>query len=176
LGSDPIWISDTTGWGAGVQLVDINGDGMLDLLASRWGPNFYGYGAPLEIFLGTQRAFQLTPTWSSATCGVGEAIAIGDLDRSSLVEAVEKFSINWAQALVTLSRPTIEEIRAVVRNGRTLGIDDFAVVPGGNWISFKQRLQRDDQITVRYAYSTAPDIALASTYDSTHIFYHRSSP
>ncbi|MDI3283880.1 VCBS repeat-containing protein [Polyangium sp. 15x6] len=172
-GSDPIWTSDTSGWGAGVRLADVNGDGALDLLASRWGPQFYGYGAPLVIFLGTPRAFESTPAWSSSTCGVGEAIAVADLDRSALVETVESFAIERPQAGLTLSAQLVEDILEVRRDGALLGRGAYVVVPGDNWISFARRLSPGERIRVRYTHSSAPDIALASTMDSNYVFYRR---
>ncbi|MDC3961403.1 VCBS repeat-containing protein [Polyangium jinanense] len=172
--ADPIWTSDTSGWGAGVRLADVNGDGALDLLASRWGPQFYGYGAPLVIFLGTSRAFDTTPAWSSSTCGVGEAIAVADLDRSALVETVESFMIEKPQAGLTLSAQLVEDILEVRRDGALLGRGAYVVVPGDNWISFARRLSPGEQIRVRYTHSPAPDITLASTMGSNYVFYHHA--
>ncbi|MDC0744647.1 FG-GAP repeat domain-containing protein [Polyangium mundeleinium] len=172
--ADPIWTSDTSGWGAGVRLADVNGDGALDLLASRWGPQFYGYGAPLLLFLGTSRAFETSPAWSSSTCGVGEAIAVADLDRSGFTEAVESFAIEKPQAGLTLSAQHVEEILDVRRDGALLGRGAYVVVPGDNWISFARRLSPGERIRVRYTHSPAPDIALASTMDSNYVFYHHA--
>lgn len=172
--ADPIWTSDTSGWGAGVRLADVNGDGALDLLASRWGPQFYGYGAPLVMFLGTSRAFEATPAWSSSTCGVGEAIALADLDRSALTETVESFVLEKPQAGLTLAAQLVEEILDVRRDGALLGRGAYVVVPGDNWISFARRLSPGERIRVRYTHSPAPDIALASTMDSNYVFYHHA--
>jgi hypothetical protein len=173
-GSEPIWVSDTAGWGSGVRLVDVNGDGTLDLLASRWGPQFYGYGAPLELFRGTPQAFQTKPAWSSGTCGVGESIAVADLDCGALVEAVESFPIERPQAVVTLSKQIVEEIREVSRDGVRLGLGEYVALPGGNWISFKRRLRPGERVSVRYTHSDEPDIVLASTLDFNHVFHHRA--
>ncbi|MDI1431443.1 FG-GAP repeat domain-containing protein [Polyangium sorediatum] len=172
--ADPIWTSETSGWGAGVRLADVNGDGAQDLLASRWGPQFYGYGAPLVMFLGTSRAFEATPAWSSSTCGVGEAIALADLDRSGFTEAVESFAIEKPQAGLTLSAQLVEEILEIRRDGALLGRGAYVMVPGDNWISFARRLAPGERIRVRYTHSPAPDIALASTMDSNDVFYHHA--
>ncbi|MDI1482737.1 VCBS repeat-containing protein [Polyangium sp. y55x31] len=173
-GADPIWTSETSGWGAGVRLADVNGDGALDLLASRWGPQFYGYGAPLVIFRGTPRAFEPTPAWSSSTCGVGEAIAVADLDRSALTETVETFAIEKPQAGLTLSAQLVEDIREIRRDGALLDRGAYVAVPGDNWISFARRLAPGERISVRYTHSPEPDIALASTMDSNYVFYHHA--
>jgi len=174
--SDPIWISETVGWGAGVRLADVNGDGLSDLLATRWGPMFYGMGAPLEIYLGTSRAFEARPAWVSDTCTIGEAIAVADLDRGALKEVLEPFSIERPQSVVTLSRQNVEAIVEVQRDGRALGLGEYVTLPGGNWISFGRRLQPGERVSVRYAYSTQPDVVLSNTYASNDVFYYQRSP
>jgi VCBS repeat protein len=173
-GRDPIWVSDNVGWGSGVRLVDVSGDGALDLLATRWGPQFYGYGAPLEIYLGTAPAFEASAAFSSSTCTIGETIAVADLDRSDLLEKTETFVIKRPQAVVTLLHQVTAEVRGVQRNGAELGIGDYITVPGGNWVSFKERLMPSERVTVRYAYSNALDIVLTNTYSRNHIFYRRA--
>ncbi|MDI1446045.1 FG-GAP-like repeat-containing protein [Polyangium sp. 6x1] len=170
-GENPVWISDTVGWGSGVRLADVSGDGVLDLLATRWGPSYYGMGAPLEIYLGTRRGFETSPAWTSGTCTIGETILVGDLDRSDWTETRELFMIQRSRAVVTLSRQTTEAILEVERNGRALGSREWTSVPGGNWISFAERLQPGDVVRVQYAYSRRPDIILASTYAPNYVFY-----
>jgi len=170
-GSDPVWISDTVGWGSGVRLADVSGDGALDLLATRWGPAYHGTGAPLEIHLGTGRGFQTSPAWTSDTCTIGETILVADLDRSHWTEAWEMFQIQRPRAVVTLSRQTTEAIMEVERNGRMLGRHQWISVPGGNWISFAERLRPGDVVRVRYAYSSHADIIVMNTFAPNHVYY-----
>lgn len=174
-GPDPIWTSFTVGWGAGVKLADVSGDGALDLLATRWGPMYYGMGAPLEIFLGVGGAFQEKPAWSSGTCTIGETILVADLDRGALQEAVESFAIERPRAVVTLSQQTVEAIVEVQRDGRALDSRAWIAVPGGNWISFVERLRPGERVRVRYTHATQPDIVLTSTYAPNHVFYRGSA-
>jgi hypothetical protein len=170
-GSAPIWTSFTVGWGSGVRLADVSGDGVLDLFATRWGPTYYGFGASLEIFLGTRRTFQEEPAWTSNTCTVGETILVVDLDRGASQEAVQSFAIERTRAVVTLSQQTIEAIVEVRRDGRVLNSGHWTAVPGGNWISFVERLQPGERVSISYTYSTQHDIVLTNTNGPNHIFY-----
>jgi hypothetical protein len=174
-GQDPIWRSDTLGWGAGVRLADLNGDDVQDLLAARWGPNFYGLDAPLEIYLGVSGSFQTRPGWISRTCAVGEAVLLWDLDESALEEVSESFRVERPQAVVTLSRQLVHEIVEVRRNGVALGPRDYVTVPGANWISFRDRLRAGEEVSVRYAHSPEPDIVLTNTQAPNYVFHRGSS-
>lgn len=172
-GGEPIWRSDTVGWGAGVRLADLNGDGAQDLLAARWGPNKYGLDAPLEIYLGVSRSFQTRPGWISGTCSVGEAILLWDLDESAMEEVAESFRVERTQAVVTLSRQLVQKIVEVRRNGVALGRRDYVTVPGANWISFRERFRPGEEVSVRYGYSPEPDIVLTSTMGQSYVFHRQ---
>jgi hypothetical protein len=172
-GASPIWRSDTVGWGAGVRLADLNGDGVQDLLAARWGPNFYGLDAPLEIYLGTSRSFQTRPGWVSRTCSVGEAVLLWDLDEAAVEQVSESFQVERPQAIVTLARQLVQKIVEVRRNDVALGPRDYVTVPGGNWISFRERLRAGEEVSVRYEYSPEPDIVLTNTQGSNYVFHRR---
>ncbi|MRG95439.1 FG-GAP repeat domain-containing protein [Polyangium spumosum] len=171
----PIWSAESVGWGSGVLLADVSGDDVLDLLATRWGPAVLGMGAPLEIYLGGAGVFGAKPAWVSRTCTVGETILVADLSRDSLEEASISLSIERPRAVVTLLHQVTEGIVEVRRNGVALGRGEYVVVPGGNWVSFGQRLLPGDQVTVRYLVSSQPDIVLTSTFAPNHVFYRRSS-
>ncbi|WP_437727593.1 FG-GAP repeat domain-containing protein [Sorangium sp. So ce861] len=173
----PTWRSASAGWGAGVALADVSGDGVLDLIAGRWGPAPppNAVGAPLEIYLGLGGGFTREPVWSSATMTVQETIALADLGREALRSATEAFRIEREQAVITLSRPVIEQIDEIRRNGAPVAPRDVAALPGGSWISFAQRLRPGDEVEVRYSYSTELDIVETNWDTSNTIYYYRTS-
>ncbi|WP_437970525.1 VCBS repeat-containing protein [Sorangium sp. So ce260] len=169
------WTSASTGWGAGVALADVSGDGVLDLIAGRWGPAAppKAVGAPLQIYLGQGGGFTREPVWVSATSTVQETIALTDLGREALQSATETFRIEREQAVVTLSRQVIEQIDEIRRNGAPVAPRDVAALPGGSWISFAQRLKPGEEIQVRYTYSTELDIVVTN-WDTSNFIYYRT--
>ncbi|WP_437535723.1 VCBS repeat-containing protein [Sorangium sp. So ce726] len=174
LDPGPIWRSASIGWGAGVALADVSGDGVLDVIAGRWGPAPppKSLGAPMQIYLGQGGGFSPEPVWVSATSTVQEVIALADLGREALRTATETFRIQRERAVVTLSRQVIEQIDEIRRNGALVAPRDVASLPGGSWISFARRLVPGDEVQVRYTYSTELDIVVSNCDTSSYIYYH----
>ncbi|WP_437281583.1 VCBS repeat-containing protein [Sorangium sp. So ce375] len=174
LKPSPTWRSASTGWGAGVALADVSGDGVLDLIAGRWGPAPppKSLGAPMQIYLGQGGGFALEPAWVSATSSIQETIALADLGREALRTATETFRIQREQAVVTLSRQVIEQIDEIRRNGAPVSLRDVASLPGGSWISFAKRLMPGDEVQVRYTYSAELDIVVSNCDTSSYIYYY----
>lgn len=171
----PFWQTDQTGWGGGQSLVDLDEDGFLDLVAGRWGPSTKGFGAPLTIYLGTPDSLQTSPSWSSDTCTGVEAIAAADLDNARWVTAEETFTFRAPAAVVTLAHRPVARIQQILKNGVAVSPGRVASVPGGDWISFADRLSAADKVVVRYSYSPTPDLVAVNYLSANMIFYRQAA-
>jgi len=182
--SYPDWESRQGGWGGGVLLADINNDGNLDLLASRWNiPGRNELKSPLLIYLGNDATFSRAPSWKSSQLAVIEDIAVADLDKKAdriAEDHVVINGLNWShgqnsQSVIYLSRQNIEDIVQVSKNNVVLKHpDDYVFVPGKNWIAFKKPLVKNDHIAVKYQWSPKLDIVM-TTWDpdkGNFIYYH----
>lgn len=172
---EPFWRSDATGWGGGESLADLNGDGLLDLVAGRWGPSTVGLGAPLTIYLGTPGSLQTTPAWTSSTCSAVEVVAAADLDNKRWVAAEETFTFSGPSAVVTLAHRPVARIDQILKNGAPLSPKQYASVPGGDWISFTERLSAADTVRVQYSYSPTPDLVVVNFGSANMIFYRETA-
>ena len=94
--SSPSWSSPKGGWGSGVLFADLNDDGYLDLLATRWAlPGSGVLQAPLEFYKGDGIMFEDLPSFASdrAAWSVGEIIAVADLDNKGVQTTTDNFTV-----------------------------------------------------------------------------------
>jgi len=86
-----------------IELVDWNGDGQLDIVATNEGPALYTEGrAPsemLRIYLGLDREWQLLDTKDTVT-GFAESLTIGDLQGDGAPEAITGSGVTGNRRLV----------------------------------------------------------------------------
>lgn len=178
-GRSPVWRSGSHGPGSGVLLANLDQDEPLELVASRWGSPGDTRGAPLFFYQDCSMSqacatpLGLHPAYETAEPAVVETLAAADLDNGALVEHVERFHIQQARAVVTLSQQLVQRITQVLRNGQPLGRDAYISIPGRNWVSFAERLRPGDKVEVRYLHSNALDIVSAhqDCHSDTCIYY-----
>lgn len=179
LTSTPDWSSARGGWSSGLCLVDLNQDGMLDLLAGRWAdPGSKALGSPLLNYQGQDdgTTFATTPMTFPMETFVIEQIAVADLDQKQTAPFTESLSISLEQAAVVyLSHYNIEAITQVTKNGESLSSKQFSYIPGQNWMTFVERLYKGDQITVSYTISSCPDIVITvwDCNQGNYIYYNQ---
>ncbi len=169
-GDEPVWRSSQGGFGSGVKLADLNGDGRLDLLAGRWGVGNTS-GAPLEIYRGTAESFDAEPMFKSKEETIIETIATADLRQAAVREESESFEISQARTALTLARHDVERVLLVRKNGAEAAA---TFLPDGNWISFTEPLKPGDKVEVRYLISDIRDIVVANdgAEQGNMIFYN----
>lgn len=172
------WSSARGGWSSGLCLADLDGDGLLDLMAGRWGePGGKALGSNLLLYQGLDdgTTFSERPT---AIVGekrfVIEQIAVADLDRQQVSSVTDTFSITQEQAVVYLSHYNIEAITQVTKNGVPLSSSQYSALPGQNWISVVGRLHPGDQLDVSYDVSSCPDLIITdwNCNQGNYIYYN----
>lgn len=183
--SVPDWQSDYGGWGSGVRLADVNGDGSLDMLTHRWNtPGFNDLNGKLLIYQGNGGLFTPTPVWESDATSIIETIQMADLDRKDEVTTTDTIHISsesWnpgqtGQHVVYLQRQIISAIGHVTVNGLAMVRNkDFVVVPGRNWVSFTAPLPDKAVVTVEYTWSPALDVVYTNWNCDlgNYIYLHR---
>jgi len=169
------WRSAAPVLGSGVMLADVTGDERLELLAASWtndGGTRPG-GGPLMIFPATEGSLATEPAYTSSRPSVGETLAAADLRHRGLRTATESFLPTNPRSVVTLSRQVIAKLVQVEKNGQVLPSSEYTSVPGRNWISFKSRLVKGDEVQVRYLSSSSLDIVLTNEWSGTFLFHHQ---
>ncbi|MFU8843351.1 MAG: FG-GAP-like repeat-containing protein [Bacteroidales bacterium] len=166
--SSASWSSNPFGYGSGILLADVNDNGNPDLI-------YGGWWLPVKIALGTGDGFELTPSYTSATASVVEAIQMADLNRDGIASDTDTLNIEInGSSVVSLKRQLIEEILSVHLNGQWVSPAFYCYVTNKNWISFKDELLQGDELIIEYEYSTKKDMVITN-WDPTkgnYIFYH----
>ena len=181
--SSPSWSSQRGGWGSGVLFADVNSDGYLDLLAGRWAPPGSGVlQAPLEIYLGDGVMFEDQPSFTSdkSSWSVLEIIAVTDLDNGDVQSTTDSFTVpedsSWS--VITLNRQSIQDIKGVIINGKSLDpLKDYITLPGQNIVYLSSQAEQGAKIEVSYSYSNQLDIGVTN-WDCTrgdYIFYWKDN-
>jgi hypothetical protein len=97
LSSMPSWSSSAAGYGSGITLADIDGDGWRDLIAGGW-------WEPLRIYRNVSGTFPALPDWTSATGSVVETIVCADVDADGLDTVTVTVTGDGVRRIFTLPR------------------------------------------------------------------------
>jgi len=98
LATAPGWQSAQSAWAVGMTLVDIDGDGDLDLVTANQGNGTSDPYRPLYLFRNDGHGFATTPDWQSAEAAVQNSVAAGDLDGDGLPDLAVAKWVNFHSA------------------------------------------------------------------------------
>lgn len=98
MATTPGWQSQVPTWGVGMALVDIDGDGHLDLVTSNQGNGSSDPHRPLYLFRNTGIGLTTTPVWQSAEASIQNSVAAGDLDGDGLPDLATAKWVNFESA------------------------------------------------------------------------------
>lgn len=167
--SEAVWSSTVSGYWSGILLHDVDLDGTNDLI-------YGGWWLPMKIHLGDPDNFDISPTYTSLTSSVVEAIQIADLNKDGMLEKFEMFEIADNQNIsVFYTEHPIEFIQTILVEDVGVGPEDYCYIPGKNWVSINNELLSGDVIVgILYEYSNKGDIVITN-WDGgkgNYIFYN----
>lgn len=191
VSTDPVWTSrvvapvpdtdggpaDLNGYGSGVRLADVDGDGITDFLGGAWGVRSLTDGGPLQIFLGVGKTFgaQAAFTSSPVSRSIVEAIDVADLSGNCSRKRSFHTTVAHREAAITLPDPIVGAVSEVKINGKVLLPSQYARVPSAAWLSFPGMLEAGVQVDVSYVVPKRVDIATANQDCSIGTYLYLSS-
>jgi hypothetical protein len=167
LETTPSWTSSAAGYGSGIALADVDGDGLRDLIVGGW-------WEALRIFRNTGGTFSVVPDWTSSTSSVVETITCMDADADGLDTLEVNFAGDGVRSLFRLTHTPLFVQPLVVVDGDTLGPEGFWCDTDRGWISCATPPAQGASLYVHAVCSHDIDIAV-SNWDNTignYLFYN----
>lgn len=159
------------------RFADLDADGMVDIVVGHWWNTASEDGSKIRLYAGLpagfpgeeDRPYPYTPTMVLDDEPTAQGIGIADLRRRGLEEYCHVvLPRGRSSSTVTLPVRVVEGITGVWIDGESLSSADYARTPDGNTISIGRcsngkcrRIDADETVTVRYAYSTVKDLVVA---------------
>ena len=84
LGAEPIWIGDTDWYTEHVEVADLNGDEMPDVITAEYSPTYYGY--PHNVFAFDSKTGDTI--WIYALSDGARSMTIGDLNDDGVIDVI----------------------------------------------------------------------------------------
>jgi hypothetical protein len=155
------------GYGAAVELADVNHDGLLDLATGAWWDN-------TRLFLNQGSGLPTTPSWSSSPSTVNEKIVFGNVgptqnDRVS----IEEFPGDGVRHLFYLSHQDFQHIDQVVCDGIFLSPSDYTYSREEGWLTVDSAPAQS--LVVTYTFSSSLDMVVTNWDPSVgnYLYYNK---
>jgi len=167
----PLWRSQRARNSSTVLLADLNGDGLIDLVAGQMGGRFRDQepGAPLWIFQGRRSGYSWSPDFATTAgrfgasgTAVAQALAVADTHRRAVSEREARWTAAAAGAVITLPDRQVAAVCAVEVGGAPVPSTDWAIAIGSNAISLARPYASGDVVRVRYVASPVQDLLEAT--------------
>jgi hypothetical protein len=156
LERQPSWQSEFSGYGSGIALVDVDGDGLPELITGAWWDT-------VRIYRNEGGQFVPTPQWQSHTRTVVEAFAFADFNADGL-DTAELLLERPPVPTLTLPFAPLERILSVAVDGQELPQWRYTADLARGWVSIPA--EAGSRVRVRLVHSHRRDMAL-SNWDPT---------
>lgn len=157
----PFWSSNTSMYGSGIILADIDFDGWKDLIAGGW-------WKPCYIYKNYSGTFQTAPQWTSSATSVVEAIKCADYDHEGLDTLISSFTGNGSTKLYYLNRSPLQKIVWAKIGSNIISLNDYCYNLENGWLVFKNAPANSAAVTIKYIASHDLDFAV-SNWDNTGV-------
>jgi hypothetical protein len=159
LGTLPVWLSATGGYGSAVCWYDFDRDGDLDLATGRWWD-------AVTIYENVGGTLTTSPVWTSNTSTVIEEIRVCDVDRDG-VENYRDVSYENLKVQYVTHYP-MQWLDSVRVNGDVLPLSAYCFDLNSGWVSLASA--PSDSVEYFYQYSDKQDIGVSNWDDHNLIF------
>lgn len=155
LAPTPFWTSAFSGYGSGINLVDVDDDGDLDLITGGW-------WQPCRIYTNNNGTFTQDPQWTSATNSVVEAIVFGDFDNDGLDTVTVTVPGDGVRKLFLLPRAPAHQLLFVAYGADTLAQAEYCYDLEDGWISCATPPQSGQEVHIGAVVSRDLDFAVSN--------------
>ena len=154
MGTIPWWKSNKANYVSAAVLVDLQGDGWLDVLGGVW-------WGPVRCHPSDQGTLPTAPVVLSSTSSVIEAMPVTDTDRAGLMGVVgETHAGDGARRVFTVGERPVFSVEAVVVDGAPLSASQYCHDPETGWFSLAVAPQ--NQVAFDYTTTTSTDFAVSN--------------
>ncbi|MCS6966072.1 MAG: VCBS repeat-containing protein [Candidatus Kapabacteria bacterium] len=149
----PLWRSSFSGYGSGIALVDVDGDGALDLVTGAWWDT-------VRIYRNLGGTLPSEPHWRSRTRSVVEAFAFADVNGDGLREVLWSLYRIGEGSLFRLPVRPVERLLELRMGGASLPPNRYCSNLATGWLSLPRNL--GDTLVVRAVVSNRLDMAVSN--------------
>ena len=151
----PFWTSNFSGYGSGITLADVTGDGNSDLITGAW-------WQPCRIYVNQGGTFTKDPQWTSSPSSVVEAIVVADVARVGLDTLVSIFLGDAARKLFSVARTPLQDVLTVRVKDEALPRTTFCYDRENAWVSLGTAPPAGDTVEVVALVSSHLDFAVSN--------------
>jgi len=171
LNTTPFWTSSFSGYGSGINLVDIDNDNDLDLITGGW-------WQPVRIYLNNGGTFTTTPQYTSTSTSVVEVIVMGDVDKDATYNVQEFFISDGTRKLFYMPRTPLQSLDRVIVDTDTLQYNQYCYDLENGWISLASQPDSGAAILVEASVSWDLDMGITNWDNNkgNYLFLNTSDP
>lgn len=165
----PWWESQFSGYGSGITLADLTGNGYRDLIAGGW-------WEPVRIHINNEGIFNQFPDWTANITSVVEKIVVIDSSNRGLSDNTAVFTGNGSSRVFYIDDSPLQSILEIAVDGESLETEEYCYDLEFGWISLAGSPAANSLIEVSYIFSDILDIAVSNwgPNESNFIFHNNS--
>ena len=171
LNTTPFWTSTFSGYGSGINLVDIDNDSDQDLITGGW-------WQPVRIYLNNSGNFNVNPEYTSTSTSVVEVITCGDVDNDAVQNIQEIYVSDGLKKLIYLPRTPLQYLNRVIVGPDTLQYDQYCFDLENGWVMLTTQPVSGTSVAVETAVSWDIDMGITNwdQDDGNYLFLNTSDP